>query len=66
MSEPATLPSAKELARLVDPRDLAEFGAGWRDGVARSIANPAPMEVIEDLALLLDSAALVERINPPE
>lgn len=66
MSEPATLPSAKELGRLVGPRDLAEFGAGWRDGVARSIANPAPMEVIEDLALLLDSAALVERINPSE
>lgn len=66
MSEPTTRPSAKELAGLVGSRDLAEFGAGWRDGVARSIANPAPIEVVEDLALLLDSAALVERINPPE
>lgn len=66
MSEPAPCPSAEKLAGLVDPRDLAEFGAGWRDGIARCIANPTPIEVVEDLALLLESAALVERINPPE
>ncbi len=66
MSEPVPCPSAVKLAGLVDPRDFAEFGAGWRDGVARCIANPAPIEVVEDLALLLESAALVERINPRE
>lgn len=66
MSEPVQCPSAAKLAGLVDPGDYTDFDAGWRDGIARCIANPAPIEVIEDLALLLDSADLVTGINPPE
>lgn len=66
MSEPVPCPPAHELAGLIGPREYAEFGAGWRDGAARCIVNPAPIEVVEDLALLLDSSALVERIIPPE
>lgn len=66
MSESVPCPSRTRLAGLVDPGDYAEFDAGWNDGVARRTANPAPIEVIEDLALLLDSADLVSRINPPE
>ncbi len=66
MNEPVPFPLATKLAGLVDASDYADFGAGWRDGVTRCITNPAPIEVIEDLALLLESADLVERINPPE
>ncbi|MCB1298860.1 MAG: hypothetical protein KDB08_07755 [Microthrixaceae bacterium] len=66
MSESDLYPSAAKLAGLVDPGNYADFDAGWRDGVTRCIANPAPIEVIEDLALLLDSANQVARINPPE
>lgn len=66
MSESVPCPSPTKLAGLVDPGDYAEFDAGWHDGVVRRIANPVPIEVIEDLALLLDSADLVSRINPPE
>jgi hypothetical protein len=32
----------------------------------RCTKNPAPIEVIEDLALLLDSSVLVKQISPPE
>lgn len=65
MSDPMPCPPATDLAALIDPSEYAEFGAGWRDGAARSIANPAPIEVVEDLALLLDSSAVVEQIIPP-
>ncbi|KAA9110759.1 hypothetical protein [Microbacterium rhizomatis] len=66
MSESVPCPSATTLAGLVDPSDYPDFDAGWRAGVTRGIANPAPIEVVEDLALLLDSAELVNRINPLE
>ncbi|TDP91380.1 hypothetical protein EDF62_1995 [Leucobacter luti] len=65
MSELPPCPKAAALGGLVDPRDYAAFGAGWCDGIARCTASPAPIEVVEDLALLLESAALVERISPP-
>lgn len=65
MSEPVPCPKMATLAELVDSHDYAAFGAGWRDGIARCTASPAPIEVVEDLALLLESAALVERITPP-
>ncbi|XPP25594.1 MAG: hypothetical protein ACNYNX_08035 [Leucobacter sp.] len=55
-----------KIAGLVDPDDYADFDAGWRDGVIRSTVNPAPLEVIEDIALLLESADIVESINPLE
>lgn len=66
MSEPARCPSTARLTGIINSNDYAEFNAGWRDGLIRHTENPAPPEVIEDLALLLDSSALVERINPPE
>jgi len=53
------------VATLIGDSEYAEFGAGWRDGVSRCIASPAPIEVLEDLAFLLEAAALVERISPP-
>ncbi len=64
MNKSIPCPPATALVGLIDSRDYAEFGAGWRDGAARRIVNPAPIEVVEDLALLLDSADLVERISP--
>lgn len=64
MNRSIPCPPATALVGLIDSRDYTEFGAGWRDGIARRIANPAPIEVVEDLALLLDSADLVERISP--
>lgn len=66
MSELARCPSTSGLTGIISSDDYAEFNAGWRDGLIRHTKNPAPPEVIEDLALLLDSSALVERINPPE
>lgn len=66
MSESLPCPSMTKIAGLVDPDDYADFDAGWRDGVIRSTVNPAPLEVIEDIALLLESADIVESINPLE
>lgn len=66
MSESSRCPSSEELARIVRFADYDEFRAGWRDGTTRSDTDPASTAVIEDLALLLDSVALVQRISPPE
>lgn len=59
-------PLPKEIARSLHLTDLDEFQSGWRDGAIRCMTNPASIEVIEDLVLLLDSSALVERITLPE
>ena len=64
MNKPVSCPPAADLAALIAPSEYAEFGAGWRDGAARSTVSPAPIEVIEDLALLLDSSSLMEKITP--
>lgn len=66
MSESVSCPTTAEVAGLIHPGEYAEFAAGWRAGVARRNADPAPAEVIEDLALFLDSAAFVTRITAPE
>lgn len=66
MTEPAPNLSTGRLTGTINSNNYSEFSAGWRDGLIRHTKNPAPPEVIEDLALLLDSSALVERINPPE
>lgn len=65
MSEPAPCPPSANLSGIIDPANYLEFSAGWRDGAIRCATTPAPIEVIEDLALLLDSSALVGRTNPP-
>ena len=65
MNEPVPCPPAADVATLIGDSEYAEFGAGWRDGVSRCIASPAPIEILEDLALLLEAADLVERISPP-
>jgi hypothetical protein len=66
MCEASQCPPVNDLNRVVQSGDYAEFSAGWRDGLMRCIKNPAPIEVIEDLALLLDSSVLVKQISPPE
>lgn len=66
MSEAAPCPPTDELNKIVQPDDYAEFNAGWRDGLLRCAKNPAPIEVIEDIALLLCASELIQRINPPE
>lgn len=65
MSEPAPCPPAAKLSGIIDPTNYPEFSAGWQAGAIRCVTAPAPIEVIEDLALLLDAAAMVGRANPP-
>lgn len=66
MTDTIDYPSVSTLRQVIRPSDYDEFKAGWRDGAIHRATDPIASEVIEDLALLLDSSALVERIKPQE
>lgn len=66
MSDAFDYPSVSTLHQVIRPSDYDEFRAGWRDGTIHRATAPIASEVIEDLALLLDSSAQVERIKPQE
>lgn len=66
MTDAFDYPSVSTLRRVIRPSDYDEFKAGWRDGVIRRTTDPIASEVVEDVALLLDSSVLVDRIKPQE
>ncbi len=66
MTDSTKYPSIDTIRGVVRPADYAEFRAGWRDGEVHRATDPIASEVIDDLALLLDSSNLVEQITPPE
>lgn len=66
MTESIEYPSFDTVRGVVRPCDYEAFRVGWRDGEVHRVTDPIASEVIEDLALLLDSSVLVERITPQE
>lgn len=66
MTESSDYPSIDTVRGMIRPSDYEAFRVGWRDGEVHRATDPIASEVIEDLALLLDSSTLVERITPPE
>lgn len=66
LNDPDECPPADRLSDLIASDDYAEFASGWRDGLHRRHTNPASVEVIEDLALLLDASSAVDILTRSE
>lgn len=66
MTESIDYPSIDTVRGVIRSGDYEAFRVGWRDGEMHRATQPIASEVIEDLALLLDSSNLVEQITPPE
>lgn len=66
MSTDTACPPPAEVSEIVPEAAYGAFVAGWCAGTARRTTQPVSQDVIEQVAMMLDAASVVDALTRPE